>query len=100
MSDLLKAFGERIIELGEPLWRIQEKALAIAKWTTGSEQIRTGNAAAAVQDSGDDASKTEDEEDEDEDADTVRGNNSQPTASDPAELNEVSVAVGRMGVDD
>ena len=53
-----------------------------------------------MQDSGDDASKTEDEEDEDEDADTVRGNNSQPTASDPAELNEVSVAVGRMGVDD
>ena len=97
VSNLLKAFGERIIELGEPLWRIQEKALATATWTTGSEQIRTGNAAAAVQDSGDDASETEDEEDEEDDADTVRGNNSQPTASDPA---EVSVAMGRMDVDD
>ena len=96
VSDLLKAFGERVIELGEPLWRIQNQALAIAKWTTGSECIHP---AVAIPDSDDDASETGDEEDDDEDAATVRGNNSQPTASDPAELTEVSVAVGRMGVD-
>ena len=113
VSDLLETFGERIIELGEPLWQIQKEALATARWPKkkekdpGSEGIRTGeasttatdNAAAAVQDSGEDAGETGDEED-DVDAAPVLGDNTEPTASDSAELAEVSVAVGRMDVDD
>ena len=124
-SDLLKAFGERIIELGEPLWRIQKGALATAErtkkerriqkgalataeWTKKewrSEQRRTGessstatdNAAVAVPDSDEDADGSGDEDDDDVDAGPVLGNDSEP---DSAELAEVSVAVGRMGVDD
>ena len=112
VSDLLRTFGERIIELGEPLWRIQKEALATARWTKkqskepGSEQIRAGeasttatdNVAAAVQDSGEDAGETGD--DDNVDAARLLGNNSEPKASDPAELAEVSVSMGRMGVND
>ena len=111
VSDLLRIFGQRIIELGEPLWQIQKEALATARWTKkkkkepGSEQIRNGEAsttatdnapAAAAQDSGEDEAETGDE-DEDVDAAPLLGMDSEPTASDPADLAKV---VGRMGIED
>ena len=113
VSDLLEKFGERIIELGEPLWQIQKEALATASWTQvkkkepRSEQPRTSeasstatdNATVAVQDSGEDEGETGDDDDG-VDAASALEVDSEPTASDPAELAELSVAVGRMGVDD
>ena len=104
VSDLLKTFGERLIELGEPLWQIQKGALATTRWThkePGSEQIRTGEAsttatdhaaAASSEDEGETGDKTHDA-----DAAPALVTESEPTASDPAALAE---AVGRMGVDD
>jgi len=29
---LLASFGERLVELGDPIWRIQKDALGKAKW--------------------------------------------------------------------
>ena len=104
VSDLLETFGERIIELGEPLWQIQKEGLATARWTKQKKKdpgstIATDNATAAVQDSCKDEGETGDEDD-DVDAAPLLGDKSGPTASDPEGLAEVSVAVGRMGVDD
>ena len=107
VSDLLKTFGQRIIELGEPLWQIQKEGLATTVWTkkkkqkTGSERIRTGKAsttaidhaaAASSKDQGEKGDKNDDV-----DAATALGTDSEPTASDPAKLAE---AMGKMGVHD
>ena len=107
VSDLLRTFGERIIELAEPLWQIQKGALATTRWTKkkrtepGSERIRTDEpsttatdhaAAASSKDEGEKGDKNDDA-----DAAPVLGTESEPTASDPPQL---SVALGRMGVHD
>ncbi len=43
-SDLLESFGERVIELGEPIWEIQRNALATATWgfTKKKKKVRPG----------------------------------------------------------
>lgn len=53
LSKLLDNFGERIIELGEPIWQIQKEALATANWRipdTESGRVDTGEASTAATD--------------------------------------------------
>lgn len=106
-SDLLETFGERLIELGEPVWEIQKEALATARWTKkqpkeepGTEDVCTGEAPhTATTDNAAAAAAVPDPEDDDtaapDDA-TLSREASESTANDPA---EVSVAMGRMGID-
>jgi len=35
VEDLLKIFGERVVELGNPIWQIQKDALGKAQWFRG-----------------------------------------------------------------
>lgn len=110
VSDLLETFGERVIELGEPIWQIQKEALATANWgkkqkgKVGSKSIMndeapaaaTDHAAVAVHDSEDDAGNTG--APDDVDTTPVLGEESRPTAKNPADEAKVSVAMERLGI--
>ena len=111
VSDLLTRFGERIIELGEPLWKIQKEALTTANWTrnnykkSGKEGIRTGEASTAATDNaavdlhGSDEDADDMPDDDYVDAVEVLGEDSKSIANDPAEIAEVDVKMERMGLD-
>ena len=111
VSDLLETFGERIIELGEPIWQIQKQALATMLWSKkqkgrgGSRQVvadgastaATDHAAVAVHDSNDDADDMEGPDDVD--TTPVLGEELRLTAKNPGDDAEVSVAMERLGID-
>ena len=117
VSDLLKVFGERIIELGEPLWQIQKDALATAQWSTdkekeepGNEEIPTeeasttatddGAAVAAVRDLGEDGGETADEDGEDDDdVDAVSLQDEGETADEDSEDDDDAGGVSLQGFD-
>ncbi len=56
VSSLLMSFGERLIELGEPVWKIQKNALKGAPWLKRKEVRPFGTTAGQVEVSGSSAS--------------------------------------------
>ena len=106
VSDLLAVFGERIIELGEPVWQIQKAALATKNWRTWkpkkqwtkkpkthpwTEEVRTAGEASTAA-TGDTAIAAPHHSEED------AYDMGDPDHVDPADLTEVSAAVARLGV--
>lgn len=109
VSNLLELFGERIIELGEPIWQIQKDALATAKWrrqNTALERIGTGeasatridNAAVLVRDSEEGLGETGDSGDVH--TAPALGETSNLHANDSAGSANVSVGMERLEIDD
>lgn len=103
--DLLETFGERLIELGEPIWEIQKEALATARWTKkptqqpGTEDARVGEASSTATTDNAAVTVRDSEEDPDgADTATLLGEASKSTVNDPANHDEVVVAMGTMGI--
>lgn len=110
VSGLLEKFGQRVIELGEPIWQIQKAALAKAKWSKGpnkethSGQINAGeasttatdNAALAVHESKDGPGHGEDPANMD--PAPASGELLKPVAGDPMGSADVHRAIERLDI--
>lgn len=105
VSDLLDTLGERIIELGEPIWQIQKEALATANWTRrkeamDSEQdgtVEASAAAIAVHASEEDLDNVGDADDME--TAPVLGKASKPPAEGPVDSADMSVAMQSLDID-